>query len=216
MNTPISDYILAKLGREGVYADLVFRYADPTDRTVTLLAAVRDGEHICVAADSLQIWQVAGYGSECDKLEQYGERVVWGFYGPGPIEACFKLHLNTIKYPLTWDDLSYKVQWAAILTNRQSWDTGGFSALFAGRLGNVWGIRAYGGRALVSDPRGEWCLVGVNRLAGKVAWEITLAAASIEDRLGGVMNTVVKASPAVLGLPVKRWAITPNACTLIS
>jgi hypothetical protein len=193
--------------------DLGSIYDDSTDRSMTLLAAVREGDHICIAADSLEIHSAAGYGSSVNKLERWGDRkLVWGWYGNSNAADALRQSMVTYGAPLSWEDLEYKYDSAVQMLDQQNAQTGGFAILVAGFLDDKWKIKALGRHHLDSENPDEWCFLGQNRLAARVGWDVASDTLELEDRFYLVMDAVIRDSPNVLGGPVTGWRITPTAC----
>src|ERR1700733_4133975 len=69
-------------------------------------------------------------------------------------------------------------------------------------LGREWGLKVYAPHALEADPEGERCFVGSNRIAAKAAWHISPSGWNPQDRLQKATETVIAASPHVLGAPL--------------
>lgn len=175
---------------------------------MTLLAAVKTHELVHVAADSLEVWQTAGYGGPADKLYQLGDhKVVWGYYGPDGPGCSIRKYVDERSF-VSWDDLAYHLEGAVALLDREHRGVGGFATLFAGFLKDQWQIRVFGAHHLKSD---DWCFVGQNRLATKVGWQVA-GEADQESRLRRVMKTVIDASHPLLGPPLNMWRITPTEC----
>lgn len=189
----------------------------PERGRMTLLGAVVVDHSAFIAADSLQLWRSAGYGDTVEKLTKLRQdAVVWGWYGnstagldfAGEIESYEGLHQFA-----TWDNLTSHLQRAAEMLDRKYHADEGFSALFAGRLDGEYGFRVYGTHRLMGD---DWCFVGHNRLAAKVAW-VALRASSPDreasERLRLVMSTTIEASDPFLRPPLHLWRIDAGGCT---
>jgi hypothetical protein len=181
------------------------------DSVVTLLAGVQEPDRILVAADSLQVWQQQGYGESIAKLQKIpGQDLVYAIYGEGTYDLQFRDFLVQKKFS-DWSQLEYETPYLVKRLDLES-APHGFAAIVAGRLeDNIVRLLPFGRFTLPASGSAQF--IGQNRLAAKVAWDAAASLASsvdIETRFATVMETVVSASPPMLGPPVHMWRVTPD------
>ena len=181
---------------------------------MTLLGAVHTDDGAWIASDSLLLHYNAGYGEQWSKIFRYrGQQLAWGWFGSSDQGDEFELYVNSLGRDLyTWDDLSGMVANVIIQLDLQARGQR-FGAVFAGCLGDTFGLRAFARFPLRrGGPSGEWAFAGANRLPAQVGWLLTADDPHPEDRFRKVMQTTIDNSHGVLDPPLQIWRITKGYC----